>query len=230
MRLVCIGDIHGRTCWKKIDIDRFDKIVFIGDYCDSYDVKPASIITNLRAIIDLKARLPDKVVLILGNHDIQYSEYPRYRCSGFNELFQEEYSSVFGEARDLFQVAWQTGTFLFTHAGVSNGFAKNNLHPHVGSIEAHEINVAELLNHIHQSPEQRILHTVSSFRGGIEPYGGITWADYRETCDDYLTGYHQVVGHTPRHQITRCGDTDSSITYIDVLATGEWFHELNLPD
>ena len=40
MKTIVIGDIHGRTIWKQIVIENpdFDKLVFIGDYFDSFDI------------------------------------------------------------------------------------------------------------------------------------------------------------------------------------------------
>jgi hypothetical protein len=86
-----------------------------------------------------------------------------------------------------------------------------------------EVNVADLLNTIHHSDKQEVLHTISEFRGGADPFGGITWADYDETSIDLLPGYHQVVGHTRLKKITEVKGEDFSITYIDVLNTIEEF-------
>ena len=37
MRIIVIGDIHGRTIWKDIVNQEFDLCVFLGDYVDSHD-------------------------------------------------------------------------------------------------------------------------------------------------------------------------------------------------
>ncbi len=36
MKIITIGDIHGRDFWKKILEEPMDQLVFIGDYFDSY--------------------------------------------------------------------------------------------------------------------------------------------------------------------------------------------------
>jgi len=43
MRIIALGDTHGRTDWKQITArERFDKVVFIGDYFDTHedDISP----------------------------------------------------------------------------------------------------------------------------------------------------------------------------------------------
>lgn len=75
-----IGDIHERTIWKRIvekekDSDRF---IFLGDYLDSYEksLTPIEAADNLEDIIEFKKnqqRLNKDVVLLLGNHILQYS-------------------------------------------------------------------------------------------------------------------------------------------------------------
>jgi len=223
-----VGDIHGRDHWKKIDPANYDRVIFMGDYADSHTIPAPQVIENLKEIILFRQSHPDKVILLLGNHDIQYSEFPRYRCSGFNELLQVDYTEIFRTHAGLFQVAWQYQNYLFTHAGVSHGFAKENLAEHYGGILSGEAQTAEVLNQMHGSTDQAQLHTVSMIRGGYDPFGGITWADYRETSRDILPGYHQVVGHTPRRSIETVGDALSSITYIDVLEAGGGFYELEI--
>lgn len=228
MNVLAVGDLHGRDCWKKINPEEHDRIVFTGDYADSFDIFPEKILENLNSVIEFKKQFPGKVTLLLGNHDIQYAEYPHYRCSGFDRFFQPDYTRLFTENKELFQVGAQFGGYLFTHAGLSNSFARNSLHNHYSSIINKEIDVADLLNQIHQSQDQPLLHAISIYRGGAAAFGGITWADYRETVVDLLPGYDQVVGHAPQTKITKVEGDNSSITYIDVLGTKEEFLVLKI--
>ena len=55
-----------------INIKNYDKVVFLGDYVDSFTISNIASYENLKDIIRLKKRDPNKVVLLLGNHDIQY--------------------------------------------------------------------------------------------------------------------------------------------------------------
>ena len=223
MKILAVGDLHGKDRWKKINPEEHDYIVFMGDYVDSFTVTPDKILDNLKELIDFRKKHPDKVILLLGNRDIQYMDYPHYRCTGFNSFFQMDYTELFRANRNLFRVASQFRDYLFTHAGLSNSFARHNLKEYYDSILNKEISVAELLNRIQNSEKQAMLHSVSDLRGGPDPFGGITWADYRETSVDLLPGYHQVVGHTPQKKITKVEGEDCSMVYIDVLDTLETF-------
>ena len=78
MKLILIPDVHGRTFWKepvRKHIDDYDKVVFLGDYLDSYPDEWKDVehtreddINNMLEIIDLKAKYKEKVVLLKGNH------------------------------------------------------------------------------------------------------------------------------------------------------------------
>ena len=74
MILVC-GDIHGRRFWKKPceNIEDYDKVIFLGDYLDPYDFEGITVIDaikNFEEIIEFKKNNVDKVILLLGNHDM----------------------------------------------------------------------------------------------------------------------------------------------------------------
>ena len=48
-KLLVLPDIHGRTFWKEpcSDIEKYDKIVFIGDYLDPYDFEGISVVDTI---------------------------------------------------------------------------------------------------------------------------------------------------------------------------------------
>ena len=120
--IVFIGDIHGRTIWKKIidlepDADRY---IFFGDYFDPYEPIPFDVqAQNFRDILNLKARLGERVVLLLGNHDYHYytdvRPYSRYDFRNAGTI-----KSLLTENLEAFQIAFQFGNFLCSHAGVSS--------------------------------------------------------------------------------------------------------------
>jgi predicted MPP superfamily phosphohydrolase len=83
MKHIAIGDLHGRDTWQQVNTKLYDKVIFLGDYVDSHTLSDLVILENLKKIIALKKRPPEKVVLLLGNHDAHYLHYPRFECSGF---------------------------------------------------------------------------------------------------------------------------------------------------
>lgn len=79
MRILVIGDIHGHDSWKAIvENEKYDKVVFLGDYVDSFTLQPLTIVKNLREILKFKRENKDKVVLLWGNHDHSYFFGERY--------------------------------------------------------------------------------------------------------------------------------------------------------
>lgn len=79
-----IPDVHGRDFWKDA-ANRFPgNIVFLGDYLDPYPlegISPDEAFTNFQEILSFKKANPDRVTLLLGNHDLQYfsKAYSLYR-------------------------------------------------------------------------------------------------------------------------------------------------------
>lgn len=225
MRTIAIGDLHGKDCWKQVDFNLYQKVIFIGDYTDSYTLSTEVIYKSLLQLIALKKAHPEKVILLLGNHDIQYLFFPNFRCTGFRPEAQRDLTALFLLNKECFQVAFQQGNYLFTHAGVSNSWM--NQYAELKEVFKREKNsMSDALNKVYHSENYYLLHDVGKVRGGIFKFGGILWADRSETNRDYLEGVHQVVGHTPMENIKTFGDSDSSITYIDVLNTRIEFYEL----
>lgn len=68
--------------WKDLPYMKYDKIIFVGDYTDSFNLSNPTILKNLQDIIFFKKVMPNKVVLLLGNHDIQYLVKNEI-CSGY---------------------------------------------------------------------------------------------------------------------------------------------------
>ena len=77
-KVLVIPDIHGETFWKEPAqkyIDQVDRIVFLGDYVDPYEeegIDGDAALGCFFDVLDLKAKNPEKVVLLLGNHDLHY--------------------------------------------------------------------------------------------------------------------------------------------------------------
>lgn len=234
MKFLAIGDIHGRTSWKEADIHAYDRVIFLGDYVDSPIFDDNVIYNNLNDLVTIKQQQPDKITLLIGNHDAHYLHYPHYRCSGFREWGQPRLSALFNKHRTLFQIAYQHRSHILTHAGITNKWLARLLAKigHVGDTFIPGHNLAELLNYIHQQSvaTQSVLFDVGPKRGGHHPFGGPVWADRSETIVDYLTDYHQIVGHTPTDEFRTIGNELGSITYVDILQTRTAFYEFVITD
>ena len=228
MRVITIPDLHGKDCWKKIAPDEYDKIIFLGDYADSFTISSVEIIKNIEEIIEFKTSNPNKVELLLGNHDMHYLYYPAFRCAGFSWKTQVPLTKLFRENRELFNFAFQIDNHLWTHAGVSNSWFKDNYVKFEELIkEEWKSELAGIFNKL-GGKDIHILTTVSFLRDGDSMHGGILWADLKETYNDYLDGFHQYVGHTKVPGISRFRNEAGSICYLDCLDTKESFYSFEI--
>ncbi len=90
MKIIILPDIHGRDFWQvaREHIDACDRVVFLGDYFDPYSFEGVSVvkaIENFRQILLFVKEFPDKVVMLLGNHDMpyyseRYLAFSSYHC------------------------------------------------------------------------------------------------------------------------------------------------------
>ena len=84
-----VGDLHTKFDILEKAISYFnddssiERIIFLGDYVDDWNKPPEASYNLLTRLITLKKAYPDKVVLLLGNHDFHYI-YDDARYSGYN--------------------------------------------------------------------------------------------------------------------------------------------------
>jgi predicted MPP superfamily phosphohydrolase len=237
MKIITISDIHGRSNWKDIaDISKllkldnskpeYDKYIFLGDYVDSYNETDAVILFNLKLIIEFKHKYPNHVILLLGNHDLQYMfSTELHGCSGYRPSMYQELHNLFNDNKHLFQPIYQIDNYIFSHAGITTVWL-NILKLHK-SLEDNSI--SEYITSLFDEYYHR-LFDVGRSRGGYNKVGGIFWADFSETTAYVLPNYHQIVGHTPMETSPYTHfsklDDNSSITYIDDNNTGTYELEI----
>jgi hydrogenase maturation factor len=229
MKLVAIGDIHGRDIWKQIiakEHDDTDEFVFVGDYFDSFTVKGPDQINNFLDIIEFKKQSKVPVTLLIGNHDHHY--YPGVDdsgTSGYQTLLAPSIKHVVGDNKQYLQAAYQVGEFVFTHAGLSSEWLDD-------SIEGWNVdNVVEKVNELFQYQPNKIAYRSYKQVGdqvyGAQGYGNETFQGplwIRPTA--LMTANKktlrkkiiQVVGHTPQDNIDIKGKaTGKRYYFIDTL-------------
>ena len=220
VRTITIGDIHGRDTWKRVDPEKYDRIIFLGDYVDSYSVEDGPMLANLRDIIRFKKIHPQKVILLVGNHEASYL-FQSYRSTGYRESIAREVVFLLETNKHLFQSAWQAGKSLWTHAGLTQGFYEKNIRPMILEEDKALATTLYRLYNNNYPPIFEIGRERGGSRGNI---GGPLWLDRTALLRDPLLGYHQVVGHTPvpslyYHEPIK-GDTSTSVTFCDCLEDG----------
>ena len=221
MRILTIGDIHGRSNWKEvIDNNEFDLVIFLGDYVDSFHIKDNDILVNLLEIINYKKDNMDSTILLFGNHDLMYYfSYGTHGCSGYRSSMYVALHTLFWENRELFKASHQIGRYLWTHAGVTNGWYNDSIKL---TLDEFGNSLSEQINNMFNSSKEWALSTVGYSRGGLRgDFGGPFWADESEIIHHPLQGYEQIVGHTPqRVAINTYGDFETkgySYTFCDIM-------------
>jgi hypothetical protein len=240
MKTLTIGDIHGRRTWVKFlfgsedlfrewkrasDLGRtdmlksivpmydYDKIIFVGDYVDSFDVSNVEMKDNLQDIIFVARVERDRLVLLLGNHDVQYFLPKAGGCSGFRPEMKWDFQELFQRDRELFQLAYQWKDWLWTHAGINERFFSD----HMENRPRHQTeDWAYMLNDMLMREESQIFQ-VSLLRGGASLYAGPLWTDRRELMKDPMPGINQIVGHTQVNEIETVEGPNSTLVFVDTL-------------
>ena len=118
MKTLLLGDTHGRTYWKDIiKKETPDRVIFIGDYFDSFSIPAVSQIKNFKDIIEFKESTDIEVVMLIGNHDHHYLSDETY--SGFQAAAKWDIQDLLTKNMNHLQVGYSFDDILCSHAGVS---------------------------------------------------------------------------------------------------------------
>jgi predicted phosphodiesterase len=201
--IIIIPDVHGRDFWRWAVAQRKeeDTVIFLGDYLDPYEnewIYWSDAYKGLLDIIALKQENPEKVVLLLGNHDLHYL-FPSLRGSRYNEYQAKKIRKTFLDNLDCFQMAAEYEIdgqrFLFTHAGVNRMWVES----HVDLFGPIVMVTAKTFNQLmFKETFVEALGDVSSLRWGKDRAGSMVWADVEEFewSESRLPDVIQVFGHT----------------------------------
>jgi hypothetical protein len=123
-KTLVLGDTHGRSFWKlAVNLEDPDRVIFIGDYFDSFDINSETQLNNFLDILEFKKRSGKEVVLLIGNHDHHYFPEIGYTgTSGYQQVGKYQIEPVIDANRQHLQIAYQFNNYLFSHAGVSTVF------------------------------------------------------------------------------------------------------------
>jgi hypothetical protein len=223
MKTVVIGDIHGRDCWKQIIANEApDRVIFMGDYFDSYnEYTAAEQMYNFQEIIDWKKSGQCRVVMLIGNHDYHYMPGVTEHYSGYQYGPSFAIQRLLDDNKEHLQMAYVIYNFMFSHAGISNDW----LQLHGCGMNDNPVTFTNDM--------WKYKPNVFAF-AGHDPYGDSTisspiWIrpaslqkSNRDT--DLKDKMIQVVGHTQQNKIDTEGkSTGGRYYYIDTLGTsGEY--------
>lgn len=213
MNIIAIGDIHGRNIWKQIvtnHLETIDKIIFIGDYVDSFNISAQDQLNNLADIIELKKQNPDKIILLIGNHDYQYwpGSPDMGTYSGFQYHMLMSYQTLFQENKKLFQMCYEFDNIIFSHAGFTETFVERK----IGSFS--EQNVNDIFKY---KPQSFKFSEFDRSGCGDSIEQSCIWVRPRSLEKDYLGNNKiQVIGHTHTGKGVKITD---KLIMIDCLDT-----------
>lgn len=225
MKVVAIGDIHGRSVWKLIvEIEKPNKVIFVGDYFDTReDISAAMQMHNFKEIIEWEREHPEvEVVKIIGNHDYHYFEgIGNQYISGYQAGAAPAISQLLQEHRKEMVMCYQHENILFSHAGIGKVWLEDQ-----GYYD--RTTIPDFCNQLWQ-------YRPFAFNFyGFEPYGDDVvqtpiWIRPKSLMkgnrDSFLKkDYIQVVGHTAQTVIDIKGkSTGGRYYFIDTLGTsGEY--------
>jgi hypothetical protein len=234
MKTVVIGDIHGRSIWKQIiEKENADKIIFIGDYFDSFDIKGVDQLNNFQDIIAFKESKQCEVIMLIGNHDYHYfPEIGDTGTSGYQHLLAPSIQYVVDQNRNHLQIAYQIDDILFTHAGVSSVFMDQVFGAEGWKVENLATDLNEMFKYKPRTFEFGSYALINKM-SYLDPYGDSEdqspiWirprALMRANRVTLRKEVTQIVGHTQMDKVDVQGtSTGKRYWFIDTLGTsGEY--------
>lgn len=216
MKILVLGDIHGRRIWKEIlEKENPDLTIFLGDYVSTHELISAKEqIENLEEILQYKEENPSKVILLRGNHDTQHLGYHWAECSGWdgqvwNKMSNPEFKEKFLSLTQWIYVDESLKT-IFSHAGISSRWLEDvekYLVLNRGSqYDDGTIDIEEVINLINTiEPNELFGFRPSGYMDmcGTSPTQPCTWIrpEVLQSCN--VVGFDQVVGHTPQRGVSK---------------------------
>ena len=229
MRIVSCGDIHGRTIWKDIvgkELESSDRIIFIGDYFDThYDETPEQQLSNFNEIVKFKKDNMDKVILLIGNHDMHYLSDVNESYSGFQYGWYKQFNEALESAlaEDLMQMCYVYDKYVFTHAGVTNTWCEEY------DVNKEPTMLQDSINNLFKNNKYAFYFQMgyNYSQSGDDVTQSPLWVRLPSLFQDKLIDFTFVVGHTTLKELT----ITENVIGIDCLGTtGEYLIiENNMP-
>lgn len=220
MKIVAIGDTHGREVWKDIVSQNpdADKIVFIGDYFDTHEkITPIKQLEVFLDILQYKTDNFDKVEMLWGNHDEHYRKGVTQTYSGYQYTMQYTFRDALEKtiALNALSTHYVWDNFLFVHAGVTKTWME----------KWEALSLSDLPDIFREHLDAfGFQHGAGRF---ASPYGDNIWQSPLwvrpdSLIKDGIEGYNQVVGHTTQDKLTvKKRKNGDKFYFIDTLGTSK---------
>ena len=214
-KYLLIPDVHGREFWREpvekvLSEDNETEIVFLGDYVDPYPdegISKEHALSVFRDILLLKEENPDRITLLLGNHDLHYINPGYMGHCRFDYERCDEIKGLLTVNHDMFSlckiVECANGKrVLLSHAGITKAWILS-CEGIFGSYDI--VQFDKYINpRFHENFEEedkdlwKALSYISIYRGGQNHTGSLVWADLLEhtDVDERYQDFVQIFGHT----------------------------------
>lgn len=206
IKIVFIGDIHGRKFWKDVVPYENIPIVFVGDYLDPYtsieDITSKDSIENLKEIMSY-ARQNKNVHLLYGNHD-SYAFRSTSLCTVRHDWVRyNEICDLYSANKELFTMCFDfrhaKKRYLVTHAGFTPSWLRihgKNLYGERYSLSAKTVNRPFESEYPYGGRDGfNALCEIGYRRGGLDPTGSFLWADFDEHVELASKPQKQIPGN-----------------------------------
>lgn len=126
MKTLAIGDIHTKL-WIIEEVakllDKYDNIVFVGDYADDFETNAHHSLSTWYALYNLQQKFPDKIHPVAGNHDYIYVNKTPTLQTGYNHTTQVLINAPENKAlKDwlaMLPIWIEVDGVTFSHAGIA---------------------------------------------------------------------------------------------------------------
>lgn len=210
-KILIVPDVHGRSFWHKAEelVNDVDKIVFLGDYLDPYGYEGITFdmaLEEFNSILEFADKHSDKVIMLVGNHDMHYIKTDFMDCSRMNRLQRQDLHELYMKHLSKFRLVYKCeDKWLFSHAGVYSDWLNYCYF---------ELSDLEDFQKFLKDDNYPALEALSFYRGGWQRTGSCIWADIRESASyELLPGFKHIVGHT---QLTEEPYETDSVACLDV--------------
>lgn len=216
---VIFPDIHGRDFWKAV-VDKYKDhsnvvFIFLGDYLDPYPheyISEETAIENFKGILDFANSNKDRVILLLGNHDMSYCG-PTWICECRHSYkYDNDIAKLFENNKGLLKIGYildipnSPKKILFSHSCLTKSSLSYLVED--GNVEnAIKYLNTEISNHLGERSQYgtsakklwNYFGMVSGYRGGDNFSGSIIWEDFRAIASndtEWPENINMIFGHT----------------------------------
>ena len=201
-----LGDIHGHIDFVKqiYEYETPNDVIILGDYCDSFKLKPEDIAYCFNELLFLKSNHKHgEFHLLIGNHDLHYmltsEEYSGKNYLTENMMYETLMQAWDDKILEPYIVDKKNKT-IYSHAGITKTWSKIWKHK-LGD----EVNLDSL--------RFTFGNTLNCY--GDCPENGFVWVRPNSLYSDMLDGYKQVVGHTVTEKPVIIGTESNKPVIID---------------